>query len=424
MVNLLEHKMKLKTGIGLIIIALMALSCESFLNDSPPEFPDTLILTNGVIINGTGQAPICNKSIVIENSRIVDLVDDSMLDSFQGATILNVKQAFILPGFFNTHVHNQLNQYNLKAWARAGVTTVRDLGYAGASSTYFQTVNQLNQNNQNARTAAAGPLITTVGGYGMLHVSSADQARNHVNRLITEGANIIKIAIEDNLQGRTWPLLSDGLISTITHTAHERDVWVSAHVSRSKHVQTAIDCGVNELSHMIVNQLPNHMVTQLIEKDIYWNPTLELWQGCDELYNISWCQIAINNLRKFVQAGGKVALGTDFGGYVTHFDLGMPITEMNLMKEAGMSNMDIIVAATKNAAKVCGLESDLGTIASGKIADLLLVYRNPLDDLEALCDVKMVIRNGNIIVENQQLKSRVGKIKFCPPDPAPSDDGN
>ena len=115
--------------------------------------------------------------------------------------------------------------------------------------------------------------------------------------------------------------------------------------------------------------------------------------------------------------GGKVALGTNFGGYVTPFDLGMPITELELMQKAGMSNMEIIVAATKNAAWACGMENEIGTIETGKFADLLLAYNNPLKDLKALLDVKMVIRNGEHIVENHEARTRRKKIRFCPPDP-------
>ncbi len=105
----------------------------------------------------------------------------------------------------------------------------------------------------------------------------------------------------------------------------------------------------------------------------------------------------MNNLRLFVQAGGRVAIGTDFGGYTTPFDLGMPMTEIRLMETAGMAPMQIIVAGTKNAAYVCGMEERLGTIDVGKVADIIVLSDNPLDDLGALEDVRMVIHKGEII---------------------------
>jgi imidazolonepropionase-like amidohydrolase len=75
----------------------------------------------------------------------------------------------------------------------------------------------------------------------------------------------------------------------------------------------------------------------------------------------------------------------------------MPVLEIELMQEAGMSPMEIIMAATKHAAHVCSLEEDLGTIESGKIADIIIVGTNPLDDLQALLDIRMVIHNGEVI---------------------------
>jgi imidazolonepropionase-like amidohydrolase len=140
----------------------------------------------------------------------------------------------------------------------------------------------------------------------------------------------------------------------------------------------------------------------MTEKDIYWIPTLELWKGVSEMYSINWIDIAESNLQRFVQAGGKVALGTDYDGYITPFELGMPITEIKLMQEAGMTPMDIIVAGTKHAAHVCDHGYDLGTIEPGKIADIIVVNDNPLDDLEALLNIQIVIKDGKIITNSKQ----------------------
>ena len=98
-----------------------------------------------------------------------------------------------------------------------------------------------------------------------------------------------------------------------------------------------------------------------------------------------------------------MALGTDFAGYSISFDTGFPITEVNLMRQAGMTPMDIIVAGTKNAAEVCGISNALGTVEVGKIADLFVVNGNPLADAsfeEAFLSVRMVVHGGEIVVEN------------------------
>ena len=97
------------------------------------------------------------------------------------------------------------------------------------------------------------------------------------------------------------------------------------------------------------------------------------------------------------QAGGRVALGTDYAGYRSEFDLGMPIREIGWMHDAGMTPLQIIVAATRYAAYVCNLEDELGTLEEGKIADVLVVNGDPLQDLGALQDIRMVLHNGIII---------------------------
>jgi imidazolonepropionase-like amidohydrolase len=143
---------------------------------------------------------------------------------------------------------------------------------------------------------------------------------------------------------------------------------------------------------MIYDDLPEDLIARVIEQGVYWVPTLELAQ-CNG--NLS---VTADNLRGFLQSGGNVALGTDFAGYRNcEFDLGMPMTEIELMLEADMTPMQIIVAATNNGAHVCGLDDEIGTLEAGKIADILVVAGNPLEDMHALADVQMVIHNGVII---------------------------
>jgi imidazolonepropionase-like amidohydrolase len=159
----------------------------------------------------------------------------------------------------------------------------------------------------------------------------------------------------------------------------------------------AVEAGVDDLAHMIIDHLSNSLITKVTEKNIYWVPTLELWYLVSGKNQLNWEAEAIDNLHRFAKAGGKVALGTDIGGYPGAFDRGMPFTEIQLMQKAGMTAMQIIVAATKNAAYVCDLKNELGTIEVGKIADILIVKKNPLQNLNALKQVYMVIHNGEII---------------------------
>ena len=195
-------------------------------------------------------------------------------------------------------------------------------------------------------------------------------------------------------------MLSLEEIQIIVQTAYNNSKPVSAHISRSRHLELAIKADVDDVAHMVVDDLSDSLISKMIEKDIYWVPTLELWRGMSQMYNINWDAIAINNLRNIVLAGGKVAIGTDYDGYITEFELGMPMIEMKLMREAGMTPKQIIMAGTKHAAFICNMKNTLGTIEQGKIADIIVVKNNPLENIEHVSDIQMVIHNGEIILNN------------------------
>lgn len=365
--------------------------------------PATLALVNGLLIDGTGNVPIANAVIVINGDRITAVGTSTQVSIPPNTPTIDVQSAAILPGFINAHVHQAYNKETLEAWAQSGVTTVRDLGALpdeNNPSDLFAFRDEVSQDPQYARLVAVGPMITAPDGYGSLPVISSEHAQQTINDLLDDGADLIKIMVEDQLQGRSWPMLSAAEITAIVETAHARNVPVSAHISRSAHLKIALETDVDDVAHMIVDELSDELITQMIEKDVYWEPTLELWECVGVLHNMMATHLrTIENLRRFAEAGGKVALGTDYGGYRCNFDLGMPTTEIELMRQADMTPMQIIVAATQNAAHVCNLDADIGTLEAGKIADILVVNGDPLADLQALTNVQMVIHNGVIIRE-------------------------
>lgn len=354
--------------------------------------PD-LVLTNGLLIDGTGAPPLSNASIAIRDGKILTIGNSHRAGP--EAQVIDVQGRTILPGFFNTHVHRAFKADILRAWAQEGVTTVRDLA-ASLREDQFAKRDRLMQYNRNARLVTAGPMIGTVGGYGTLKVRSPEHAREAVFRLAGAGADLIKIGIEDTLQYRRYKLISVEQIRAIVEAAHECHLRVSAHISRSRHLALAIEGGVDDLAHMAIDGLPDGLIETLVQRNIFWVPTLELWSGVSRMYGLSWDKQASENLRRFVAAGGQVAIGTDYAGHAFEFEQGMPLKEMKLMQAAGMTPMQIIMAGTRNAAHVCGL-SDLGTLEPGKLADILVVDGDPLTDLDALKHTYAVIHNGEKI---------------------------
>jgi imidazolonepropionase-like amidohydrolase len=110
----------------------------------------------------------------------------------------------------------------------------------------------------------------------------------------------------------------------------------------------------------------------------------------------------VANLRTFVEAGGLVALGNDFGGGPGTFEVGIPMYEIEMMKIAGMTPMQIIQAGTRNAAVVIGLEDEVGTLEVGKIADILVVDGDPLKDISALSNIRLVLHLGVEVIPSAQ----------------------
>jgi len=364
-------------------------------------------LVNGTLIDGTGAGPVPDAVVVIQEGRVVAVGARAKVAIPPGALVHDVQGATILPGFINAHVHASYDEATLEAWAQGGVTTVRDLGNGGSREELFGFRDAALENPRNARLVAVGPIVTVPGGYPIvpwggrgLTVTSPEHARQEIAQLLDDGADVIKIALESGVIFRqVIPTLSPEEVAAIVAEAHARGTLVTVHVTVSRDLERALDAGVDDVAHMVTDELPDELIERMVKAGVYWEPTLELWKGVSSVNPVSYDTQAIDNLRRFVQAGGKVALGTDYEGYSTQFDLGLPMREIEGMQEAGMTPLQIIVAATRNAAHVCNLAREIGTLEAGKIADVLVVDGSPWQDVRALANVRMVLRNGVVIRE-------------------------
>jgi imidazolonepropionase-like amidohydrolase len=155
-------------------------------------------------------------------------------------------------------------------------------------------------------------------------------------------------------------VLTKAEAATIVKTAHVRGARLGAY-NRSRGSGARLDVGVDDIAHMPYDHASDELIARIVRANLHWIPTLELWQ------HVGVSDVPItDNLRRFVAAGGKVALGTDYAGYAAQFELGMPLHEMEGMQKAGMTPMQIILAGTRNAAQVCNLDRELGTLEVGR----------------------------------------------------------
>ena len=359
-----------------------------------------LALVNGTLIDGTGAEPISDAVVAIgDRGRIVGVGRRQDVDIPAGSTVIDVQGATVLPGFINAHVHDAYSAANLEAWAQAGITTVRDEAILKWGVLLKDLILQRDAEwtqPRYARLISAGWMITAPGGYGRLGVSTANEATQQVTQELDNGADMIKVAVEDGIAGQTnLPVLSSEALQATVETAHSRGSLVSAHVTDARFLQTIVDAGVDDAAHVTWDPVPDELFKRMIDRRIAMVPTLTVLEA---FYSLPGAQA---NLRRFAAMGGIVALGNDYtdvpqNGF-PYFELGMPMHEIRRMAESGMNAMQIIVSATRNAAYVCGLEAELGTLETGKTADVLVVNGDPLRNLNDLTAVRLVIHEGAVI---------------------------
>lgn len=355
---------------------------------------------NGRLIDGSGARPVKNAVVLIKGKRIVFAGPRGKVAIPRNARRLDARGGTILPGFINTHAHQVIDESNLRAWLLGGVTTVRDLGSGPDYEWAFSERDRLNRSSRTARLLAVGPLITVPGGYPEaiwgspgLEVTSVEDARAQVDRLIHAGCDTVKIALESGeIFGRDdLPMLSPTEVKAIVEVAHAHGKRVSAHAMVTRDIERAVDGGVDEIAHFDVQNIPQSLIRRMVAAHIDWVPTLELLR-------VVGATIYGNSLERFARAGGIVALGTDYMGAGPQYgyDLGMPIHELVYMDQLGLTPMQAIQAATANAAYALD-RPELGLLEKGKIADVIVVRGNPLRSLEVLRKVELVVHNGVVV---------------------------
>lgn len=384
---------------------------------------DCLVLIHGLLIDGTGADPVPDAVVVIRQGRIESVGAAGQVKIPVPAQCYDLGGAAVLPGFINAHVHRVYEAERLRSWAQGGVTTVRDLGSQDRDGKWFERRDSLHSDPLCARLVAAGPFLTVPNGYPIqpwngwgITITSPDEAADAAGRLLDQGADLIKTTLETGAGfGLSIPAPTVEEVRAMVRVAHAQGTRVSAHILQSNDLEELLAAGVDDIAHMVSDDLSAEMAARVVDRGVYWVPTLELWYVVDQAYGGSRLhQNAIRNLRRFIEAGGAplVALGTDYAGYSGTFDLGMPMREVQFMQEAGMTPMQIIRSATEKAAVVCNRGGDLGTLEAGKVADLLVVAENPLQDLQALTRPVLVVHRG--VVVRSSLVPQPARMLYLP----------
>ena len=341
---------------------------------------------------GAELEPVPQSAIVIDGERIREVGPRDRVGVPPHAVTVDAAGLTIAPGFVDAHVH--IGFYDPVDVLARGVTTVRDLGWP-ATDIFSLARASARPDFLGPTILAAGQILTAPGGYPTraawappgtgLEVPRPVDAPHAVRLMADAGACVIKVA----LNPPAGPSLDAATLTAIVEAAHARPLRVTGHVFGLEELHKALDAGLDELAHVLMSPepIPQDTLERMVAQGMVMVPTMAIFNGRAR-------DIALANLRDFLESGGTVVYGTDLGNEGPR--PGIDAREVAAMAEAGMSGRDIIAAATSAAASLLGLDS-IGSVTAGMAADLVAFHGDPLREPAALTRVARVWRRGTPI---------------------------
>ena len=406
---------------------------------------EKLALVGARLIDGTGKDPVENAVVQIEGNLIKKVGPKAKVKLPKKCQIINVSGATIIPGLIDCHVHLSMGRFDtllfqtaihehlmmkaIKGVARArrtlemGFTTVRDEADVGWLACHLRDA--IAQGYvEGPRILACGQYLTSTGGHGDMipwwisrnddisHVADGvEGVRKAVRRQIRANTDWVKVVatgvIFDSRAKQEW---TQEELDALVDEAHGRERPVSAHVGMAKGTLAAVKAGVDTIEHG--TELSEEVIELMIEKGTYLVPTLYApWAfvryGLEVGFPPEWVEMAkpvvkphFDWNRKAWKAGVNIANGSDCG--MPTQPHGTNAKELELLTKNGMSTMEALVTATKNAAAALKVGDELGTVEVGKLADLVVIKGDPLSDIKILQNkekIGLVVKDGTICAD-------------------------
>jgi imidazolonepropionase-like amidohydrolase len=396
---------------SLIAVGLLALTAGA-------ASADVTLIHAGELLAVPGKAPASNMTIIVEDDRITG-VQEGFVEA-EGATVIDLRDKFVLPGLMDMHVHlqgelgpdndrdalkmsDQLIQMRSLYYAmntlKAGFTTVRDVG-SSPQEMYAMRDAINNGWVDGPRIIAAGGVGIT-GGHADISGVSPDlmqiftspnvcdgpyDCRRAARNVIKYGGDLVKITstggvMTERATGTGQQMEMDEL-QEVVRAAARMGRKVASHAHEEDGIIAALEAGVASIEHGTYTG--PRAIKLFKETGAYLVPTL--------LAGKTVATLAVEADFMAPAVKDKAIRGTD-SGISPH---GTNAQEAVLMTEAGMSEMDVIVAATINAADLIDMSDVIGTIENGKFADIIAVDDSPLENIEQLLDVEFVMKGGKV----------------------------
>lgn len=399
---------------------------EAISRSAIPIVQGRVALVGATLIDGSGRAAIPNATVIVANGRIEAAGPSATTIVPFNTKTFDVRGKTIVPGLWDMHAHLHQIEW-IPVYIAAGVTSVRDMGNE------LPFVTDLRAFVDSGR--ANGPRIHLAGlvdgdgpnAFGALSATTPEEGRAIVRKYHELGFEQMKL----------YDLLTPGVVAAICDEAHKLGMTVTGHLPRALSITAAIDSGMDQFAHLPVRGDPQSEATKsviaflkahgtVIDPTESWNeigghsreesvqtfqPVLQHlpppfvqtrvanWGSAttDPATAHARLQGSLATLRALHEAGVPIVAGTDEG--VPGFSV---YREMELYVMAGFSPMDALRAATSVAAAALHLERDVGTIEAGKVADLLVLDKNPLDDISNIRTSRYVMKDGRLF-ENSAL---------------------
>lgn len=394
----------------------------------------TIALVGARVIDGTGAAPMANATILISNGRLERIGPAASLKVPAGATRIDLSGRTVMPGLVNAHGHlghgdNTLPVYDqiiqqLQLYPKFGVTTVYALGDDGVQSV------RVSEENNNAPLARARLFVSGARATA----ATAEEARKAIADRHARRVNIIKTGIGE---GNNGPDMQPEVYTALIDEAHKRQLRVAAHLVTLAQAKGLVGAGLDIIAHSIRDQdVDPAFIAELRRRNIGYIPTLTRdlsvfqYESTPDYINDSFFlrglpvyaspiarvkdpalhaktaanpgtarakqqfEQGLRNLKLLSDAGVMIAMGTDSGTGLGRWQGYFEQVEMELMVKAGMTPMQSLVASTGNAAKVMGIDKEVGTLQPGKRADFVVLAADPLADIKNTRTIESVWIDG------------------------------